>query len=119
MSMYCQYVPHTFADGDWDSQRQAAGALAIDALARYCCNLPAAVLDMEVLGPPDVERRVGLSGGHIFQGSCLPDYMWSNRLSPRTPMPGLFLCGACTHPGGSVIAMNGRNAAMAILYGQR
>ena len=118
MSMFCQYVPHAFKEGDWDSQRQAAGALAIDALARYCCNLPAAVLDMEVLGPPDVERRVGLSGGHIFQGSCLPDYMWSNRLSPRTPMPGLFLCGACTHPGGSVIAINGRNAAMEILYGE-
>ncbi len=58
---------------------------------------------------------VGLTGGHIFQGECLPQYMWSLRLSPRTPMPGVYLCGACTHPGGSVIAMNGRNAAMAVL----
>ncbi len=68
-----------------------------------------------MLGPPDIEREVGLTGGHIFQGECLPAYMWDRRLSPRTPMPGVFLCGACTHPGGSVIAVNGRNAAMEIL----
>jgi phytoene dehydrogenase-like protein len=70
---------------------------------------------MRVLGPPDIEREVGLTGGHIFQGECLPPYMWSDRLAYRTPMSGLFLCGACTYPGGSVIAVNGRNAAREIL----
>jgi phytoene dehydrogenase-like protein len=45
--------------------------------------------------------------------------MWSNRLQARTPMPGLYLCGACTHPGGSVIAANGRIAAMAVLADAR
>ena len=69
---------------------------------------------MEVMGPPDIEREVGLRGGHIFQGECLPGFMWSRRLSPRTPMKGVYLCGACTHPGGSVIAVNGRNSAKAI-----
>jgi len=44
--------------------------------------------------------------------------MWSNRLRSRTPMPGVYLCGACTHPGGSVIAINGRNAAMNVLAGE-
>ena len=68
-----------------------------------------------MLGPPDIEATVGLSGGHIFQGECLPDQMWDRRFSPRTPVPGLYLCGAATHPGGSVIAANGRNAAMAVL----
>jgi phytoene dehydrogenase-like protein len=77
--------------------------------------MPDAVLAAEVLGPPDIEKKVGLTGGHIFQGECLPQYMWSNRLSAETPMPGVYLCGAATHPGGSVIAMNGRNAAMAVL----
>ena len=72
--------------------------------------MPAAVEDAQVLGPPDIEAKVGLTGGHIFQGEILPQYMWSNRLSARTTMPGFYLCGACTHPGGSVIAMNGRNA---------
>jgi phytoene dehydrogenase-like protein len=117
MSIFSQYVPHTFATGDWNSRRAEAGQRVIDSIARYCSNLPEAIIDMEVLGPPDIEQRMGLTGGHIFQGECLPDYMWSNRLSPRTPMPGLFLCGAGTHPGGSVIAINGRNAAMEILAG--
>ena len=45
--------------------------------------------------------------------------MWEQRLTPRTPVPGLYLCGAATHPGGSVIALNGRNAAMAVLADAR
>ena len=77
-----------------------------------------AVIDAQVLGPPDIEKKVGLTGGHIFQGECLPPYMWDNRLTARTPMPGVYLCGACTHPGGSVIGVNGRNAAMAVLRDQ-
>ena len=60
-------------------------------------------------------EKVGLTGGHIFQGECLPAYMWHKRLTTRTPMRGFYLCGACTHPGGSVIGINGRNAAMAVL----
>ncbi len=115
MSVFAQYVPYQFAKGDWGEHREAAKQLAIDAIARCCSNIPNAIIDCEALAPPDVERRVGLSGGHIFQGECLPQYMWSNRLSCRTPMPGFYLCGAATHPGGSVIAMNGRNAAMAVI----
>ena len=69
----------------------------------------------QVLGPPDVEARTGLTGGHIFQGECLPDQMWDRRFSPRTPIEGVYLCGAATHPGGSVIAVNGRNAATVVL----
>lgn len=115
MSVFSQYVPHTFAEGDWDSRREEVGRVVLNSLAHYCSNFPEAVIAMDVLGPPDIEKKVGLSGGHIFQGECLPEYMWSNRLAARTPMPGFFLCGACTHPGGSVIAMNGRNAAMEIL----
>jgi phytoene dehydrogenase-like protein len=115
MSVFAQYVPHTFARGDWDLRRADVKDLAIRSIARYCDNMPGAVIDAQVLGPPDIEREVGLTGGHIFQGECLPPYMWDKRLSPRTPMPGVFLCGACTHPGGSVIAVNGRNAAMEIL----
>jgi phytoene dehydrogenase-like protein len=45
----------------------------------------------------------------------MPDQMWDRRLDHRTPVPGLYLCGAATHPGGSVIALNGRSAAMALL----
>jgi phytoene dehydrogenase-like protein len=115
MSVFGQYVPYELAAGGWESRRAEVGERVVASIARFCTNLPDAILDMEVLGPPDIERRVGLTGGHIFQGEILPDYMWDRRLSSRTPMPGVFLCGAGTYPGGSVMGINGRNAAMEVL----
>jgi phytoene dehydrogenase-like protein len=115
MSVFAQYVPYSFARGMWNERRDKVRRLALDSLGRFCSNIESAVIDAQVLGPPDIEQKVGLTGGHIFQGECLPAYMWSKRLSTRTPMPGVYLCGACTHPGGSVIGINGRNAAIAIL----
>lgn len=116
MSVFAQYAPYAFADGrSWDERRDEVKQLGMASIARFVSNFPDAVIDVEVLGPPDIEQRTGLTGGHIFQGECLPDFMWDRRLSYQTPMPGVYLCGACTHPGGSVIAVNGRNAAMAIL----
>ena len=115
MSVFAQYVPYTFAQGDWDSRRDEVRRAALGSVGRFCSNLDSAVIDAQVLGPPDIEAKVGLTGGHIFQGECLPEFMWSKRLAARTPMPGVYMCGACTHPGGSVIGVNGRNAAMAVL----
>jgi phytoene dehydrogenase-like protein len=91
------------------------GKRVIASMARFTSNLPDAIIDVEVLGPPDIEARVGLTGGHIFQGDILPAHMWEKRLTARTPMPHVWLCGAATHPGGSVMAVNGRNAAMELL----
>jgi len=115
MSVFAQYAPYTLADGGWDTRRDEIGDLALAAIARFAPDVADCVEEREVLGPPDVEARIGLTGGHIFQGECLPDQMWERRFAPRTPMPGLYLCGAATHPGGSVIGINGRNAAMAVL----
>ena len=115
MSVFAQYVPYTFAQGNWESRREEVRGLALKSLARFCSNIDTAVIDAQVLGPPDIETKVGLTGGHIFQGECLPEYMWEKRLTARTPMKGFYLCGAATHPGGSVIGANGRNAAVAIL----
>ena len=120
MSVFAQYVPYKFAHGTWDERRNDVRDLALNSLVRFCSNISnggidSAVIDAQVLGPPDIEKKVGLTGGHIFQGECLPPYMWADRLRTRTPMPGVYLCGACTHPGGSVIGINGRNAAMAVL----
>jgi phytoene dehydrogenase-like protein len=115
MSVFAQYVPYQLANGDWDERREAIADKAIAAIAAFAPDIAECIVHRQVLGPPDVEARIGLSGGHIFQGECLPDQMWDRRLSPRTPIPGLYLCGAATHPGGSVIAVNGRNAAMAVL----
>ena len=115
MSVFAQYVPYTLSQGTWETRRDEVRDLALKSLGRFCSNMDRAVIDAQVLGPPDIEMKVGLTGGHIFQGECLPPYMWSNRLASRTPMQGVYLCGACTHPGGSVIGINGRNAAMAVL----
>jgi phytoene dehydrogenase-like protein len=115
MSVFAQYAPYELAEGDWDGRRSEIGRLILDAMASFAPDLHDCVADHEVLGPPDIERRIGLTGGHIFQGETMPDQMWEHRLTPRTPVPGLYLCGAATHPAGSVIALNGRNAAMAVL----
>jgi phytoene dehydrogenase-like protein len=115
LSVFAQYVPNKFARGSWDTRRGEAGRRVVDAIARFCSNIPAAIIDGEVLGPPDVERRLGLSGGHIFHGDILPEFMWDRRLTAATPMPGLYLCGVGTYPGGSVIGIHGRNAAKAVL----
>jgi phytoene dehydrogenase-like protein len=115
MSVFSQFVPNEFATGTWDMRRAEVGDRVIASIARFTSNLPAAIIDLEVLGPPDIERRVGLTGGHIFQGEILPPYMWDRRLTARTPMTRVYLCGVGTHPGGSVIAIHGRNAALAVL----
>ncbi len=72
---------------DWDTPRTGRN-LALASIGRFCSNIPAAVDDAQVLGPPDIEEKVGLTGGHIFQGEILPEFMWDKRLTARTPMPG-------------------------------
>jgi phytoene dehydrogenase-like protein len=114
MSVFAQYAPYTLAEGTWDERREQIGDMVIAAIERFAPGLDSLIEEREILGPPDIARNAGLTGGHIFQGECLPGQMWENRFAPRTPIPGVYLCGAATHPGGSVIAANGRNAAMAV-----
>lgn len=115
MSVFAQYAPYTLAEGTWNTRRDEIGDRVLGSIARFAPDVADCVLEREVLGPPDVEARIGLTGGHIFQGECLPEQMWERRFAPRTPVPGLYLCGAATHPGGSVIGVNGRNAAGAVI----
>ena len=115
MSVFAQYAPGRLAEGDWDTRREEIGDMVIAEIARFAPDVADRIVERQVLGPPDVEARIGLTGGHIFQGECLPDQMWDRRFASRTPIPHLYLCGAATHPGGSVIGLNGRNAASAVL----
>ncbi|MFN8114110.1 MAG: NAD(P)/FAD-dependent oxidoreductase [Solirubrobacterales bacterium] len=115
MSVFGQYAPYDIADGDWDSAREGVARQFIDLIGRFAPDFEDVLADYEVLGPPDIESRIGLTGGNIFQGEVTPDQMWEGRLSARTPVEGIYLCGAATHPAGSVIALNGRNAAAAVL----
>ena len=115
MSVFAQYAPYTLARGDWETRRDEIADTVLGLVARFAPDVADCVLERQVLGPPDIEARIGLTGGHIFQGECTPDQMWEHRFGPRTPIPGVYLCGAATHPGGSVMGTNGRNAARALL----
>ncbi|MEJ7875876.1 MAG: NAD(P)/FAD-dependent oxidoreductase, partial [Solirubrobacterales bacterium] len=116
VSVFSQYAPCDKTVAEWDAGlRDEAGRQVFDLIERFAPGFRDQVLEYEVLGPPDIEERIGLTGGCIFQGECFPDQMWDRRLASRTPVEGLYLCGAATHPGGSVIGLNGRNAAMAVL----
>jgi len=115
MSIFVQYASSDL-EGGWNEEKKAQFLdVVVDTLAEHAPNLKKILIHKHIMTPWDLERTIGLTGGHIFQGECLPAYMWSNRFAARTPMEGVYLCGACTHPGGSVIGINGRNAAMAVL----
>ena len=112
LSVFGQYAPYEF---DWDNRRDEVARQFIDLISAFAPDFEDCLAYHEVLGPPDIEQRIGLTGGNIFQGETMPDQMWEHRLPSRTSLPGLYFCGAATHPAGSVIALNGRNAAMAVL----
>jgi phytoene dehydrogenase-like protein len=119
LSVFGQYAPYELAHGTWETRRPEVARQFIDLIERFAPGFEAKLEAYEVLGPPDIEERIGLTGGNIFQGEVTPDQMWEHRLTPRTPIEGFYFCGAATHPGGSVIALNGRNAAMAVLADAR
>ena len=110
--------PRTDAQAQAQTAESPVARQFIDLISRFAPDLEDVLTDYEVLGPPDIESRIGLTGGNIFQGEVTPDQLWEGRFAPRTPVEGLYLCGAATHPAGSVIALNGRNAAAAVLVDQ-
>ena len=123
MTMFTQYGPPTEDAWAGDARERYADA-CVEHLARYAPNLPDAIVEREVLAPPDIERIFGLVDGSIFQGEQGLDQMAFMRPSPglarySTPVHGLYLCGAGTHPGGGVIAASGHNAARRILRDRR
>ena len=116
VSAFCQYVPYAWADGrSWDAHRSEVGAAVVRSIERFAPGFGSLVEHIHVEGPPDLEERIGLTGGHIFHGEILPEYLWDRRPGYRTGVDGVYLCGAGTHPGGGVIAANGRNAARVVL----
>jgi phytoene dehydrogenase-like protein len=120
MLAFTQFGPYELKDGSWETEREAYGRRVIKTLGEFSPNLEVSVEHMEVLAPPDIEARFGLIGGNIFQGDMTVDQMFSFRPIPgygdyRTPIAGLYLCGAGTHPGGGVSAVNGRNASTVVL----
>jgi phytoene dehydrogenase-like protein len=111
-SAFTQYAP---ASGVLD--RAGALEIVLRTLGAYAPNLPGAVIGSQVLGPDDLERRFGLTGGDIFHGSMLPNQSFGARFGYATPVPGLYLCGSGARPGGCVMGAAGRNCARTVLLG--
>ncbi|MCP9951050.1 phytoene desaturase family protein [Actinomadura madurae] len=115
-----QQLPFTLAEGDWDSRKDEFTRTVIDSLARYVPNLPDSIVGTYTITPLDLERDYGLTGGNIFQGAMSLNQLFSSRPAPglggyETPVPGLYMCGAATHPGGAVMGACGHNAAQAVI----
>lgn len=120
MSITAQYAPYRLRDSSWDREGAAFADAAIDTLTAYAPNLKSAIVHRQVITPADLESRYGLTGGHIFHGELALDQLFTMRpllgwARYRTPIAGLYLCGAGTHPGYGVSGLSGLNAAREIL----
>jgi phytoene dehydrogenase-like protein len=119
-----QYAPYALGEGHWDQLREPFADRCFALLDEYAPNFSRSVLARQVLTPLDIERTFNLTGGNIFQGAMTPSQLFSFRPVPghadyRTPVRGLYLCGAATHPGGGVMGAPGYNAAREILRDRR
>jgi phytoene dehydrogenase-like protein len=120
-SLFCQHVAPELPDGaSWDSSREQVADLMIETVDRYAPNFKRSVLGRQIFSPLDLERTFGLIGGDIFHGTLEPGQIFSARptlghADYRAPLPGLYMCGSGTHPGGGVTGAPGHNAAREIL----
>jgi len=116
LTCFVQYVPFHLRKGNWDEMRDILGDRVVKKVAEYAPNVPGAILARQVLTPLDLERTYALTEGNIFHGDLRLDQLFFMRPVPgwsqyRTPIAGLYLCGAGAHPGGGVTGAPGRNAA--------
>jgi phytoene dehydrogenase-like protein len=116
MTCFVQYVPYRLQEGNWDEKKDLLGDRVVKKIAEYAPNVPGAIIAQHVLTPLDLERTYGLTEGNIFHGDLNLEQLFFMRPVPgwsqyRTPIAGLYLCGAGAHPGGGVTGAPGRNAA--------
>ena len=135
LSMFVQYAPYKLspplkggAGGgmeredscNWDDIKESFADRCVEMLAEYAPNVPGAIEHRQVLSPLDLERTFGITGGNIMQGAMNAHQLFCFRpvagwADHRTPIRGLYLCGAASHPGGGVLGACGKNAAEEIL----
>jgi len=120
-SLFCQYfAPSLPAGASWDEARDAAADAVIDTVTAFAPNFRSSIVARMVLTPLDLERKLALVGGDIFHGQLGLDQLFSARPvlghgDYRSPIPGLYMCGSATHPGGGVTGWPGHNAARELL----
>ncbi|MCA9186625.1 MAG: NAD(P)/FAD-dependent oxidoreductase [Pirellulaceae bacterium] len=120
MSIFVQYAPYRLSEGHWDNIKESFADRCIDEIAQYAPKFPKSIIHRQVLSPLDLERVYGITGGNIMQGAMNLGQLYAMRPVPgwtdhRTPVKGLYLCGAASHPGGGVMGACGKNAAEEIL----
>ena len=120
MSIHAQFAPYQLKEGDWNLRREELGDTVVNVLSDYAQNLKSLILARQVITPLDLEQTYGLSGGHIHHGEMSLDQLFAFRpligwARNRTPINGLHLCGAGTHPGGGVTGLCGFNATREII----
>jgi phytoene dehydrogenase-like protein len=120
LTCFVQYVPFHLKNGTWDEKRELLGDRVVRKIAEYAPNVPESIVARQVLTPLDLERTYGLTEGNIFHGDLSLEQLFFMRpvagwARYRTPIDGLYLCGAGAHPGGGVTGAPGHNAAHQIL----
>ena len=124
MSIQMQYAPYHLREGNWETQRPVLADTIIETLAQYAPDVRDLILHCQVLTPADLEATYGLAEGSIYHGELMLDQLLFMRPVPgyghyRTPLDGLYLCGAGAHPGGGITGEPGRLAAEVILKDRR
>jgi len=120
LSAVVQYVPYRSATQGWEQEKARFTNLLIDTLDSHAPGLRESIHAAELLTPADIEREFRISGGHWHHAELALDQFMMVRPVPgaaqyRTPLDGLFLCGAGSHPGGGVMGVAGRNAARQVM----
>ncbi len=119
-SIYVHYAPATLRGSDWSTARGRLLDSVLRLLEQYAPGIASLVLATQVITPADLEAEYGFAGGHIFHGEMALDQLFSLRpvmgyASYATPIAGLYLCSAGTHPGGFLCGVSGRLAAERVL----
>ena len=120
MSVWVTYEPAYPRTGSWADIRRDVGNAILDQIEKYLPDIRDCIEQWDVFTPSDIGERVGMTDGNIRHLDLLPGQMFANRSLPgcgpyRTPVPGLYMCGAGTHPGGEVSGAPGHNAAHAVI----
>ncbi len=120
LSANVQWAPYDLKGGWSEAAKQGFTERCLDSLEACAPGLREQVLANELLTPVDLENEFGMSGGHWHHVELALDSFFMLRPVPgaarySTPVPGLYLCGAGSHPGGGVSGRPGRNAARAVL----
>lgn len=120
LSAHVMYVPRSLRGGWSDEARQVLLDNALDVLEAHAPGIRRQIVGQELLTPGDIEARHGVTGGHWHHTEFALDQMLMMRptyeaAQYRTPIHGLWLCGAGTHPAGDLTGAAGHNAAREIL----